>query len=435
MASKRGLTRRLGRELLLQAAYISGAVLIGIFIAANLIPDLMIRQALEQEADYYWSRVAENPAHPLPDTLNLTAYRPDQGMAAPAAIAGLLPGYHRQDDPVRQLIFISERDGSRLYLVFEEAQVNKLLVLFGLIPLALALIVIYLSLYAGYRTSRRAVSPVVALAQSVQRLDPAEPDASLARLERPAEADEEILVLSEALQDLIRRVTDFTERERRFTRDASHELRTPLTVIKMAVDRLLRDGDIGDRETESLLRIRQSAEDMEHLTAAFLLLARDTGSGLPGEWICVNDVVESELERARLVDPDNPTRAEVAADCRLMVHAHDQVLASVVGNLLRNALSYTDSGRVKVLIGADRVTIEDTGPGMDEKQVEEAFKPFHRGGRQRGGFGVGLTIVKRLTRHFGWPLTVDSEPGRGTCVTVEFPEARSEVAATPPRLD
>jgi signal transduction histidine kinase len=426
MTARRDLTRRLGRELLLQAAYISGAVLVGIFIAANLIPDFMIRQALEQEADYYWSRVQENPQHPLPDTLNLTAYRPDKGIAAPTALSGLPPGYHHQDDPVEQLIFISERNGQRLYLVFEEAQVNRLLVLFGLIPLALALIVVYLSLYAGYRTSRRAVSPVVALAERVQRLDPAEPDASLARLEQPAEADSEIHVLSEALQDLIHRVTEFTERERRFTRDASHELRTPLTVIRMAVDRLLRDGDLDENSSETLLRIRKSAEDMEHLTAAFLLLARDAGSGLPGEWVCVNDLVESELERARIVNPDSPITIETAAECRLLVYAHDQVLASVVGNLLRNALSYTDSGSVRVHIGRDRVTIEDTGPGMDEQQVEEAFKAFHRGGRRRGGFGVGLTIVKRLTGYFGWPLDIQSEPDRGTRVSVQFPDARSE---------
>ena len=426
MPHRRGLTRRLGRDLLLQAVYISLAVLVGVFIAANVIPDFMIRQALEQEAAYYWDHVRANPGHPLPDTLNLTAYRDDVGSGAPAALAALELGYHRQAGAGETLIHVSEHGGKRLYLVFDVESVNRLLVLFGLIPLALALIVIYLSLYSGYRVSRRAVSPVVALAQRVQQLDPAEPDASLLELEEPLEPDSEIRVLSEALQGLVLRVTEFAERERRFTRDTSHELRTPLTVIKMAVDRLLQDAGTDSAATESLMRIRKSAEDMEQLTAAFLLLARESGQGLPTEWVCVNDIVSAELERAQLVNAGSGIKVELEEGCRLLVLAHDKVLASVIGNLLRNALSYTDAGSVRVQVGADSVTIEDTGPGMDAAEVERAFKPFQRGGRQRGGFGVGLTIVKRLSERFDWPVEVNSEPGSGTRVAVHFPDARTE---------
>jgi signal transduction histidine kinase len=422
------LTRRLGRELLLQAVYISLAVFVGVFIAANLIPDFMIKQALEEEARYYWDHVRSNEAHALPDTLNLTGFRDGFGGGVPPDMAALEPGYHRQEGPRETLIYVSEQDAQRLYLVFEVAQVNRLMVLFGLIPLALALIVIYLSLYSGYRVSRRAVSPVVALAQQVSQLNPAAPDPSFLQLEQPLEADAEIRVLSEALQGLIRRVTEFAERERRFTRDTSHELRTPLTVIKMAVDRLLQERQADPSATESLLRIRKSAEDMEQLTAAFLLLARESGQGLPTEWVCVNDLVAAELERAKLVNSGSGITVEVAEECRLLVRAHEKVLASVIGNLLRNALSYTDAGSVRVRISADAVTIEDTGPGMDAAEIEQAFQPFQRGGRQRGGFGVGLTIVRRLSERFEWPVEVTSEPGHGTRVRVRFQGTRTEPA-------
>jgi signal transduction histidine kinase len=63
---------------------------------------------------------------------------------------------------------------------------------------------------------------------------------------------------------------------------------------------------------------------------------------------------------------------------------------------------------------------------MDPGQVEQAFKPWSRGGRRRGGFGVGLTIVKRFSDRFDWPLEVDSEPDRGTRVRVRFPQARPQ---------
>jgi signal transduction histidine kinase len=89
-------------------------------------------------------------------------------------------------------------------------------------------------------------------------------------------------------------------------------------------------------------------------------------------------------------------------------------------------MSYTDAGTVEVTVGPGRLVIEDTGPGMAPEEVASVFKPFYRAGRRRGGHGVGLTIVKRLSDRFGWPVGIDSEPGVGTRVTVEFPDAQAE---------
>jgi signal transduction histidine kinase len=423
MASERGLTRRLGRELLLQAVYISIAVAVGVYAVAQLMEGVLIEQALEGEAAYYWERASVDPGAVLPDTLNLTAYRDGLGAGVPDHLAGLPDGFHRRTQPRETLAYVTTRNGDRLYLEFEAGQVRDLVTTFGVVPLALALTVIYLSLFSAYRVSRRAVSPLVDLARRVQQLDPSSPSAELFGRESRFNADEEIQILSQALEELVTRVVDFAERERRFTRDASHELRTPLTVISMAVDKLLRQEGLDDDNRKTLLRIRNSARDMEQLTAAFLLLARESNKELPQELVSVNELVRSELERARLIDPDSRTEVTMEEQCQLMVRAPAQVLESVIGNLFRNACNYTDEGRVTVRVQAGSVVVEDTGPGMAADEVEKMFQPFYRGQRRRGGFGVGLTIVKRLTERFGWPLHVDSEPGRGTSVRVGFPEA------------
>lgn len=423
MAVERGLTRRLGREFLLQAVYISIAVIVGVYVVARLMEDVLIEQALEGEAAYYWERAAGDPGAVLPDTLNLTAYRDGFGDGVPIELRGLGEGFHRRSEPRETLTYVTSRNGERLYLVFEVGQVNDLVTTFGVVPLALALVVIYLSLFSGYRVSRRAVSPLVDLAQRVRQLDPAEPDADLFGKESRFEADEEIQVLSEALEELVNRVVEFAERERRFTRDASHELRTPLTVITMAADKLLRGGEGLDKSSrEHLLRIRNSARDMEQLTAAFLLLARESNQGLPQELVSLNELVRAETERAKLIYPNG--KISIESDCELLVPAPAGVIESVVGNLIRNALAYADEGAVTVRIAPGAVVIADTGPGMAPAEVERIFQPYYRGQRQRGGFGVGLTIVKRLTERFGWPVEIESEPGRGTTVRVQFPESR-----------
>ncbi len=416
-----GLTRRLGRDLLRQAVLISVAVLVSMFAAGLMIEDVLIEQALESEAKYYWDRVARGGSDQLPDTQNLTGFRDGHGAGVPAELAALETGFHRNAVPRETILYISERDGERLYLQFEAEQVDTLVLIFGTVPLALALIVIYLSTYLAYRVSRRAVSPVVSLAQRVRELDPADPQPF--RIDDIAENEDEILVLASALEDLVARIGEFAERERQFTRDASHELRTPLTVIRMALDRLEREPDLSDKARETLQRIRNSADDMESLTKAFLLLAREMDQGLTREWVSVNEVAAAELERARQV-----TGGE--ASCRIVSHndiwvyAPERIVESVVGNLIRNAVAYTDVGEVRVELEGDTLVIEDTGPGMDPEQMKQLFKPFVRRHRQRGGFGVGLTIVKRLTGRFEWPLDVDSRLGRGTRVSVRFPNAR-----------
>lgn len=421
--AERGLTRRLGRDLLLQAVYISVAVGLGVFVAAALIEEVLIKQALEGEANYYWQRQAEGNPLALPDTQNMTGFREGGFGGVPERLSGLGLGFHRLEGEDEILAYVSERDGEVLYLAFDVDQVDELVTLFGLVPLTIALIVVYLSLYSAYRVSRRAVSPIVSLAESVQSIDPTAPDPNLFKLFESRDADDEIRILTEALQDLTSRVADFSEREQRFTRDASHELRTPLTVIRMAADRLAKDPAFTTESLESLRRIRKSADDMERLTAAFLLLARESRESLHKEWVSVNEVAEAELERMKIVHPDGPVSSAMHADGQLMVLAPEKVLESVIGNLLRNAFAYTSEGHVQVFIRDKSVVIEDTGPGMDEEFLENVFRPFFRDQRQRGGFGVGLTIVKRMSDRFGWQLEIESELGKGTSVTVTFPES------------
>jgi signal transduction histidine kinase len=367
-----------------------------------------------------------SPGGPPPDTKNMTGYREGKGNGVPEFLIGLPDGFHSHSEPRKTLSLVSSRDNQRLYLVFEVEKVTNLVILFGVLPLAFALIVIYLTLLSAYRVSRRAMSPVTMLAQQVQQLDPAQPNAELFKVDPSFEADDEIRVLSDALQDLVNRVLEFSERERHFTRDTSHELRTPLTVIKMAVDRLLKDASLDDPNRKTLFRIKNSARDMEQLTTAFLLLARETGQGMAHDNVIINDIVRAELDRARMIDPDSQISTQVEEQCRLSVPAPEKVIESVIGNLLRNALTYTDSATVTVRIEPHRVTIENTGPGMEASAVEQVFQPYFRNQRQRGGFGVGLTIVKRLTDRFGWPINIESEPGHGTRASIEFPDAEVE---------
>lgn len=431
MTRKVGLGERFGLAFLLQAILIALAAVLGVYAAAFSIEEVLIKQALREEANYFWEKRQADPGFPLPDTLNLTAFMREAGgsESMPPALRQLEPGFHHlsgQSD--FSVVYVTQKEGRRLFLVFDGEQVGELALYFGLVPLASVLIVIYLLTWIGYRLSRSALSPILWLSRQVHKLDPEAPDAAVFSIESlPGNPDREIVALADALERLSRRINEFAERERNFTRDASHELRSPLTVIKIAADMLLSEQELDTPARNSVLRIRRAAADMEELTEVFLLLARESEHGLSTDPVCVNDIIAEELERANVRLGAKPVEVTVNSSCRLITEASDKVVSVLFGNLIRNAFDYTDSGTVAIQIDPGSVSIEDSGRGMRDEDVDRAFEPFYRGGsRQRGGHGVGLTIVKRLSDRFGWPIHVSSEVGVGTRVVVEFPHSRRE---------
>jgi len=431
MRTERTLKRRISRTFLLQAAAISIAAVISVGLAAGVIKHVLVTEALRMEAEHYWSRHAADPGFPLPDTRNLRGFLAEAGdqHSLPEDLRGMSIGFHEISSGADfTTVHVSERGGVRLYLVFDGERVDELAAYFGLVPLVVVLVVLYLSVWLAFRASHRAVSPITLLAREVNRIEPAGADGRRFDFSRiPGDADDEIAVLASALDDLGGRLDDFVERERAFTRDASHELRTPLTVVRMATDILLDRDDLADPVRESVQRIRRSSDEMERLVEAFLLLARETERGLPVERLCINDLVRAELDKLEVVLRDKPVTIHTDARCRLFVEAPEAVVVSVVGNLLRNAAAYTDAGSIGVRIDSSGLVIEDSGIGMDENSVNQVFRPYYRGEPQRrGGHGVGLTIVRRFADRFGWHVAIDSRSGVGTRVALRFPDAEAE---------
>ena len=442
----RRLSHRLGRAFVLQAVVISVTAIVGVWAAALTIERVLIKRALHEEADHYWRLRTDDKTVSPPRTLNLTGYVAQTGQpdGLPDELRDLGPGYHRLDSTSDMtVVYVSERDGDRLALKFDGEQVRELSVLFGLAPLGLVLALLYFAAWVAYRTGRRAISPIEWLARQVGRVAPDRADPRVFDVANmPGNADAEVVALAQALSMLNTRVREFADRERTFTRDASHELRSPLTVIRIASEALLARKPLDD-ETESMLRrIRRSVSDMEGLTEAFLLLARESELGLSAEPTSINGAVEEVLERTSMVMDERPVSLELSAQCQLEVEASPQVVSVLLDNLVGNAVKFTDAGKVSIRIGERFLEVSDTGVGMSADQLEQMFRPFFRGQDtqplpdpagarrpdakrpRRGGHGVGLTIVQRISDRFGWPVTVESELGRGTRIVVEFPNAR-----------
>jgi len=428
---KGSINTKLVRVFVIQILAISIATVLGVYAAAFVVEQVLVQEALNGEAEHFWENYRVDPDFPLPHTNNLQGYlegvRPAD--APPERLRELEPGFDRQrlESGAHPVVHVSERDGKKLILVFDEMQVSGLAFYFGIAPLTGVLLLIYVLTWVGYLLSRRAVSAVVALSDAVRSFDFQEGNFDAFRLEKFSDStDPEVLALSNALEQFSNRLERFVARERNFTRNASHELRTPLAVLKGNID-LLRKFPDSPKRDETVERMGRTVRDMESLVETLLILARETESKLEWSSVVLNDLVSEQADQVKRAIGKPDVEIRFSADCLLETQAPERVLGIIFQNLLRNALTYTEKGEVNIHIDQHSVWIRDTGCGMSETDLERVFEPFYRAhDRSNEGYGLGLAIVSRLCRRFGWPLEVESELNAGTVFRVNFPKARPQ---------
>ncbi len=427
--SGQAVSRKLLLVFALQVVSISFAVVLGVFFSAKVLEDSLIRQALHEEAELFAARLAEDPASPAPDTVNLKGYltgRNDADM--PAAYRDLEPGFHKLRNGDRKaLVFVRQLDDAQIVLKFAEDQVFNLALYFGLIPLALVLLVIYGTTFLTYKLSRRTVSPIIELSRRVENLDLSKIDPDVFHPDSVPASNQEVVSLADALRQLSERVQYMLERERAFTRDASHELRTPLTVIQMASDMLLGDKNLDDFHRKTLNRVRTAAREMQTMLEALLVLARAEASRLPDKQFTVNDVVETELERLRFLSQNRAVRLRLVEDCRLNINGVPSVLAILIGHVIRRVCSGAREAIVTVRVQEGMITVD--------ADVEESTQAAPR--RPRQHCSEGETIIERLSRLFGWPVEIEERNGRTFRAAIDFPvyELTQPVESSAPRTD
>ena len=421
-----GLPRKLRYAFILQLVMASLVIIAGVAIAGSIVKDVLTTRQLHDEADAYWNQRSGNPLHPLPASSTLRGYFVATGQPAdqvPAELRALGPGISRLPGRNRKAI-VDDRAQGRLYLAMSFDLIDAVVRRAGIVSMLLALLAVYMTTWLTYRTSKRLVAPISWLARQVCRWDPRNPDlGSIAPEQMPGEGGREVRQLSGALRGLSKRTHDLVQRERDFTRDASHELRTPLTVIRVATDMMLTDPGIPERAQRSLSRMQRAGRDMEAIIDAFLILARESEHAPLTEDFDVDDVVEEEVEKVRPLLAQKPVELKVVALASPRLHASPRVLAVMLGQLLDNACTFIEEGRIEVRIETDRIVIVDTGIGMTAEILQKAYDPFYRANQfNPTGKGMGLSIVRRLGERFGWPVTLESKPGVGTVAVIAFAE-------------
>lgn len=425
-----GLVAKLGRVLVLQVALISVTVAAGIYVTNTIVQDSLVNEALENEAAHFWDLYQQDSTQALPDTANMLGYLAKDGEmdSVPEQFHGYEEGFvgRVKFDGSEPILYVTEFDQARLYLIFASENVSDLAFFFGILPLSIALVFIYGLSFLTYRLSHRAISPIVQLADYLERFpfEKASHESSAQDLQKLRTlANAEVDVMIDAIDNFTERLDTYIERERIFTRDASHELRTPIAVFKGSLDLLQRQSERPEEDLRALARMRRTVEDMEGLIQTLLLLARGEELQQPGVRVRLNDLIPELIDQVSPLATDRGIKLVLVEAGELWVQAPDRVVQILLINLLRNGINYTPEGQVQVEIQNKAVTVKDTGIGMTSTELSQAFEPFYRSERGRSnspGHGLGLSIVRRLVHQFQWKISVQSNVGEGTEVTINF---------------
>ena len=230
-----------------------------------------------------------------------------------------------------------------------------------------------------------------------------------------------------------------------FLANMSHELRTPLNAI-LGFSEVLENGIAGplqSRQTEYVSLIRQSGEHLLHVINELLDLTRiDAGKlELYEEFVDPRMLVESciALVKDRAAARLLRLSVEIQEDVPHLT-ADETRLTQILLNLLSNAIKFTElGGSIDVAVrrsrsGGVKFVVRDTGCGMTPAEVEIALELFGQVdaglARRHEGTGLGLPLARKLAELHGGSLTIESEKGRGTTVTVALPPTR--IVSTPP---
>lgn len=209
-----------------------------------------------------------------------------------------------------------------------------------------------------------------------------------------------------------------------FAARAAHELRTPLQTVSLAL-RTLEQGS----NPQALERARRSAERLRDTVDDLLAFAHAGGSALEPGAADLSRVVSEVREEfgPQLASAHVSLRVDVPSGT--MVAMATTHLATVMRNLVANAVKYANADDARVVVRATRandavhVEVADNGPGIPAEALPRVFEPFVRGTSRSTGHGLGLATVRRLVEAHRGAVHMSSAPGGGTTVELDLPRA------------
>jgi signal transduction histidine kinase len=284
---------------------------------------------------------------------------------------------------------------------------------------------------SGYYLSKRLLRPIRKIADEVNIISAQ----SLAHRVKSGKGNDEWHYLTDTLNDLLNRLQESFEIQRRFISSASHELSTPLTSISSQLEVSLQRNRAADEYRQVMQSVYQDVRHLSKLTQTLLEFATVSGNagGIDIKLIRIDEVLmrlPAEMTKMNKGYSVKLAFEQLPADEeKLLVFGNAELLFTGIKNIVSNACKYSPNNLAKVKLSVEQteivVAVEDDGKGIPENELKNIFQPFYRTEDSRAidGFGVGLPLVNRIMKLHKGQIKVISTVGKGTTFFVHIPVA------------
>ncbi len=287
-------------------------------------------------------------------------------------------------------------------------------------------------LVTGYIFSTRLLMPIKKIATDVEDISAQ----NLARRINTGKSKDEWFALADTLNQLLNRLQESFELQRRFISNASHELSTPLTSVSSQVEVALQKERPAAEYRAVLHSIHQDVRHMSKLTRTLLEFAKASGNagGLKIDLVRIDEIVMTIPAEMAKINSDFSVSLQFEklpeTEESLLVFGNEDLLFLAIKNIVLNACKYSMNHQAILVLRVEEkqivVTVRDNGKGIAPADIKNIFQPFFRVQENiaSDGFGLGLSLTDRIIKLHKGAIDVASEQGVGSTFTIILPSAR-----------
>jgi signal transduction histidine kinase len=292
--------------------------------------------------------------------------------------------------------------------------------------------VLVLAAVLGWVASGRVLAPLKRITGTARRVSEEHLDERI-----PVDGpDDELRELTETLNEMLDRLAESFDTQRRFVANASHELRSPLTVIRSEAEVALANPRPDLDELRGMAEsVVQASRRTEALLASLLILARSQRGLLHSEPVDLATVAGEAADAASLTAGSESVRLDARLE-PVVVNGDDALLDRLVANLIENGIRYNRPGgfvrvRTRAGLGTAELEVENSGPPVERAAAARLAEPFERLARDADGrgAGLGLSIVRAVSEAHGGTLVIEPRAEGGLVVTVRLPRSDARAGA------
>jgi two-component system heavy metal sensor histidine kinase CusS len=274
----------------------------------------------------------------------------------------------------------------------------------------------------AWSVTKRGLRPLGKMTRALQRVGPKQLHERVPTVGWPRE----LQPLALAFDDMLARLEDSFVRLSQFSADIAHELRTPIANIRGEAEVALSRARPAEEYREVLESTIAECQHLGLIVDNLLFLAR-------------TEAAEGHLQRASFdgraaIEKIAAFYEPIAEEQKLTIRcrgeatfvADEMLFSRAVNNLVENAAHHTPSGgNIEISVASSEVSVKDDGAGIAPEHLQRVFDRFYRADTSRSseGVGLGLALVKSIMDLHGGTARIESEPGRGTTVTLTFPRS------------